>query len=130
MKKSLHLIPAILLLFSACQNNQNSSLDSDLKFVHTVFFWLNDTVTEEDRNAFEQGLLDLGKVQSIGKYEYGTPAGTPREVVDNSYDFAWIVYFTDEAAHDLYQEDPLHLEFIEKYRELWENVMVYDTVLE
>ncbi len=130
MKNYLLTISTILLFVASCSSPEKEAPPNDLNFVHTVFFWLNDTVTIQEKADFEKGLLDLGKVASIGRFEYGKPAGTPREVVDNSYDYAWIVYFEDKAGHDSYQEDPIHLEFIEKYNHLWENVRVFDTLLQ
>ena len=37
---------------------------------------------------------------------------TPRDVVDNSYDVGLCVVLDDSAGHDVYQEHPLHKEFI------------------
>lgn len=98
-------------------------------FIHTVFFWLKEGVTEAERKAFEQGMNDLGQAPTISQYYYGKPAGTPREVVDNSYDYAWILHFASAADQDAYQVDPIHQVFIDKYNHLWERVQVYDTVL-
>jgi len=131
MKNYRLLIPAILMLLASCsQSPKHDSPDAEPDFVHTVFFWLNDSVTDQDKIEFEKGLIELGNVPAIGKYEYGKPAGTQREVVDNSYDYAIVVYFPDATAQDEYQNDPLHLEFIEKYSHLWKEVKVYDTILE
>lgn len=130
MKKLLLFLPVLAILGFSCNSEQGSSSPGDITFVHTVFFWLNDTATIDDRAEFEKGLEELGKTPSIAEYYYGKPAGTPRGVVDNSYDYAWIVYFSDAAAQDAYQDDPIHLEFIEKYNHLWKEVKVYDTILE
>ena len=99
-------------------------------FIHTVFFWMKKEVTEEEKaNFMKNGLADLAKVPSIYKVYYGPAAGTPREVVDNSYDAALVVHFKNTADQDEYQDDPIHLKFIEDYKHLWDRVQVYDNLL-
>lgn len=99
-------------------------------FIHTVFFWMKEGVTAEQKADFEKnGLGVLSKVPTIHKGYYGPPAMTPREVVDNTYDFALICHFNGKAAQDKYQVDPIHLKFIEDYKDLWERVQVYDNLL-
>jgi quinol monooxygenase YgiN len=58
----------------------------------------------------------------------GTPAGTPREVVDNAYGVALVIEFADAAAHDVYQDHPDHHRFIAACSPLWSRVQVYDSV--
>ena len=99
-------------------------------FIHTVFFWMKKGVTEEEKTNFmKKGMTDLSKVPSIYKVYYGPAADTPREVVDNSYDAALVVHFKNSADHDKYQDDPIHLKFIEDYKHLWDKVQVYDNLL-
>ena len=38
--------------------------------------------------------------------------------MEDSYDFAITVVLKDMAAHDDYQADPIHLEFIEKCKDV------------
>lgn len=98
-------------------------------FVHTVFFWMNENVTDEQKADFaKNGLGELVKVSSIYKSYFGPPAKTPREVVDNSYDFALICHFKNKEDQDAYQIDPIHLKFIEDFKDLWKEVMVYDNL--
>ncbi len=103
--------------------------EEKISFIHTVFFWLKDDVTQEQKAAFEKGLEKLGTVPLIRKFYYGKPAGTPRDVVDNSWDYSWIVHFTSSTDQDIYQEHPVHLEFIDRYHNLWRKVKVFDSVL-
>jgi len=101
-------------------------------FIHTVFFWMKEGVTEEQKETFgKKGLVDLSKVSSIYRCYIGPPAGTPeRGVVDNSYSHALVVHFKSREDQDKYQVDPIHLKFIEDYKDLWEKVKVYDNVLQ
>jgi hypothetical protein len=56
----------------------------------------------------------------------GRPAMTPRDVVDNSYDVGLCVIVEDVAGHDVYQDHPLHKQFIAQNKELWERVRIFD----
>lgn len=70
----------------------------------------------------------LRKVPSVRQLHAGKPAMTPRDVVDNSYDVGLCVIYDDKAGHDLYQEHPLHKEFIAKHKAHWKRVQIYDFV--
>ena len=102
-----------------------------LRLFHTVFFWMNEGVTEEQKADFaKNGLQELLKISSIYKGYFGPPAMTPREdVVDNSYTFALVCHFKASADQDKYQVDPDHLKFIEDYKHLWKRVVVYDNLV-
>ena len=98
-------------------------------FVHTVFFWFKPGTRDAAR---EQLLRDcatyLSKIPSVRQLYSGPPAGTPRDVVDNSYAAGLTVLFDDAAGHDVYAVHPLHLEFIERNKAHWERVQIYDFV--
>ena len=96
---------------------------------HVVFFWMKSTVTEDQKKTFEGGLEKLGTSPTIQKYQWGKPAPSDREVVDDSFDYSWIVYFANREDEKAYQDEPIHHEFVEKYSDLWEKVIVYDSFL-
>ena len=146
-----NLFPLLLVLLTAC-NSVDTTMQNELEvlkeklaaaenalaepakdetaFIHTVFFWMKETVTAEQKADFEKnGLGKLKACPQIYKVFYGPPAGTPREVVDNSYDYAWICHFKSKEDQDAYQTEPIHLKFVEDYKHLWERVQVYDNVL-
>ena len=104
-------------------------MSNQVTFIHNVYFWLKENVTEEQKTAFEGGLRKLSTCPTILTYYYGKPAGTPRQVVDNSYQYSLSIHFKSAADQDAYQVEPIHEEFITLYRALWERVRVYDTVL-
>lgn len=97
-------------------------------FIHHVFFWLKEPVTPEVRVRFEAGLKALVKVETIVDYHLGVPAGTSRDVVDGTYTYSLLVTFKDRADQDIYQTHPIHLKFIADCQDLWERVVVYDSV--
>lgn len=99
-------------------------------FMHVVYFWLKKDKPELLKEFKEKGLPKLATVSSIKNVYWGPPAGTPRDVVDNSYDISWIVTFDSVDEQDKYQVDPIHLEFVDTYKSLFEKVQVYDNVVE
>ncbi len=96
-------------------------------FIHHVYFWLK---AGTPATAKEQLIADcrtlLKKIPGVEELWAGEPAGTPREVVDNSYGVGLAVILPDSAAHDVYQKHPLHLDFIARNKAHWERVRVYD----
>lgn len=94
--------------------------------VHTVLFWLRKDLDAATITEFRSALETLKGIQSAEAVYIGSPAETPeRPVIDNSYDYCLTVILKDMAAHDAYQEDPLHVDFL-KNKNLWEKVKIYD----
>lgn len=99
--------------------------------VHSVFFWLNEDLSEADHAAFLEGVESLRGVESVQQMYVGPVAPTEaRGVVDNTYSIALIVHFDDVAGQDAYQIHPLHLQFIEDHKDKWTKVIVYDNLVE
>jgi Stress responsive A/B Barrel Domain len=109
---------------------RNMSPERKGKFVHTVFFWMKEGATPADLAKLREGLASLRPIKEIKKMHIGTPAGTPREVVDNSYAVTLILYFDNAAAQDAYQVHPIHLKFVEGYKQLWTRVQIYDALVD
>ncbi|MEZ0482966.1 Dabb family protein [Fibrella aquatica] len=95
-------------------------------FIHSVYFWLASPESDTDRAALKVGLDTLGGVEAVHAVSIGTPAPTRRPVIDHTYDFALMLTFTDEAAHDVYQTHPIHLAFVDNCKHLWSRVQIYD----
>ena len=96
--------------------------------IHSVYFWLKPTLSEKEKSLFFREVEILSEIKSVTHSYTGSPAKTPpRAVVDDGYDCGLIVLLEDISAHDLYQEDPLHLAFIEKCSHMWEKVVIYDS---
>ena len=98
-------------------------------FIHTVFFWLKEGTTQAQILAFEDGLRSLATIPSVQSCYFGPPAGTPRDVVDNTYAYALNVNLESSEKHDLYQDDPIHHAFIAAHKEIWARVQVYDNLV-
>lgn len=100
-------------------------------FVHMVFFWLKQGTPEDQiQYLIEDCKTRLGSIASVKDLKVGRPAGTARDVVDNSYDVSLVVLFENREGHDYYQMARQHIEFIERNEEIWERVQVYDMIPE
>ena len=98
-------------------------------FAHIVFFWLKNPEDGADREALRKHVHNyLSKIDLIRQVHFGQPAGTPREVVDNSYTYNMILYFDNQEDQDRYQAHPAHLKFVEDASHLWDRVQVYDSI--
>jgi len=97
--------------------------------MHHVFFWLNEPKNEAHRKQFEKALEALLKVETITVSHVGIPAATEeRGVVDNTYTYSYMVMFDTLEDQLIYQKHPIHLKFIEENSNLWNKVVVYDSV--
>jgi hypothetical protein len=97
-------------------------------FVHHVFFWLKEPVTQEIRHKFEAALRELVTVDTIVDHHLGVPAPSDRDVVDTSYTYSLLITFNNKADQNIYQVHPIHLKFIANCQELWERVVVFDSL--
>jgi hypothetical protein len=99
------------------------------KLVHHVFFWLKNPNSKEDLEKLLKGLRTLAKIESVRGVHFGVPASTEkRDVVDNSYSASEILFFDDTAGQKIYQDHPIHQQFVADCSHLWEKVVVYDAI--
>lgn len=97
---------------------------------HTVYFYINEDVTPEQKSEFEDGLRELLSISSIYKAELGVPGETEeRDVTDHSFAYSIFTWFETLEDYRIYDEHPDHLEFIDTYNALWSDVKVYDSEL-
>ena len=98
---------------------------------HNVYFWVKESVSNEEKKKFEQGMKDfVSAVKEIHGAEIGIPAATEdREVVDHSFGYAMFVSFKSMDDHNVYQKHPAHKKFTNDFSGLWEKVKVYDSEL-
>ncbi len=97
-------------------------------FVHHVFFYLKNPSSQEDLQALVAGLEKLSKVSTIKMFHIGKPAGTDRPVIERSYSVSWLLFFESPEDEASYQVDPIHLNFVDTCKHLWEKVVIYDSV--
>lgn len=97
--------------------------------VHHVLFWLKNPDSAEDRDQLIAGLRTLAGIEAIRGLHIGVPAPTEaRDVVDASYDVSELMFFDSVADQKIYQDHPIHQQFVAKCSHLWRKVVVYDTL--
>lgn len=107
--------------------NEETQIKGD--FAHTVLIWLKEPENQEHRQKIEDGLNKLSaESEFIKSVHFGTPAGTDRPIVDNSYTYCYIVTFENAEAQDQYQVEPVHQEFLQNCKDLWSKVLIYDAI--
>jgi hypothetical protein len=115
-----------LLSASSCAPEKTDTFSK--LFIHHVFFWLKEPLTPEVRTKFEKSLSELVKVETIVDHHLGIPAPTDRAVIDTSYSYSLLVTFKTKEDQDVYQTHDIHLKFIADCQDLWEKVVVYDSI--
>ncbi|MDQ8003999.1 MAG: Dabb family protein [Pedobacter sp.] len=119
------------LSVAALAANAVPQAKEDIKhpIVHHVFFWLKNPSSKVDRDQLVSGLKTLKKIESIKAIHIGVVASTEkREVVDNSWSVSELMFFETLEGQKIYQDHPIHQEFIKNCSHLWNKVLVYDAV--
>ncbi len=99
------------------------------QLVHHVFFWLKNPDSKEDLEKLLAGLQTLRKIETIRKMHIGVPASTEkRDVLETTYHASELMFFDDLAGQKVYQDHPIHQNFIADCSHLWDKVIVYDSM--
>ena len=106
-----------------------TSSSAEKPLLHHVFFWLNNPNSEADKKQLIAGLKTLKGIPTIKQIHVGTLASTEkRDVVDTSWDVSELMFFDDEAGQKVYQDHPIHVDFVKNHAHLWKKVIVYDAI--
>lgn len=100
---------------------------NEKKFVHVVNFYLKPGLSDEEVRKFEAGVSTLGTIGEIQVFNVGKPASTNRPVIDKSYSYCLLCVFRNQEDHDIYQSHPVHLNFVDNCKHLWEKVIIFDS---
>jgi len=96
-------------------------------FSHVVIFWTDPAQPNAAGELLAGCEKYLKTIPGVLHYHAGKMVGSPRPVVDQSYQVALNVVFADKAAQDAYQVHPQHLEFIDQvFKRVCTKVVVYD----
>ena len=125
-KSAMAAAGAGILTTSACSANDKKNLSG--LFIHHVYFWLKDPSNREARTRFEKAARELVTIETIIDSHIGVPAPTSRDVIDTTYTYSILSTYKNKEDQDIYQTHPKHLKFIEDCQDLWEKVLVYDSV--
>lgn len=97
-------------------------------FVHHVFFWLKENLTQEEIKQFEEGVKSLLTIESVKFGDVGKPAATDRPIIERSYSYSLLTAFENKEDHDAYQPpNEIHKKFVNECSHLWQKVLIYDS---
>ena len=96
-------------------------------FSHVVIFWTD----PKKANAADELIAGANKylrdIPGILHFHIGKMAPSHRPVVEQSYQVALNITFTDKQAQDVYQDHPEHVQFVEKaFKPNCMKVVIYD----
>lgn len=98
---------------------------------HNVFFTLIDNSPAKVRELVESCKRYLTIQPGIVYFACGAlEPELARPVNDRGFDVGLHVVFINRAAHDRYQEDEAHNQFIAENKPNWKQVRVFDTLVE
>jgi len=96
--------------------------------LHSVYFYFKDDADpaeiENQRNSI---LNDLSRISGADQIWAGAPAGIERDVVDNNYAMSLHIILKDKNSLAAYQADPVHQEFVQRFKPNWKSIKVFDT---
>jgi hypothetical protein len=97
---------------------------------HNVFFTLHDRSPSACERLLEACRRLLAPHGGIVFFACGTRAAAlRRDVNDLDFDVGLHIVFTDQAAHDTYQDTEAHHQFIAENKHNWRKVRVFDSVV-
>jgi hypothetical protein len=96
-------------------------------FSHIVIFWTDPAQPNAVNELVEGANHYLKDIPGMTHFHVGQMVGSPRPVVDQSYQVALNTVFTSKQAQDEYQVHPRHVEFVEKiFKRVCVKATVYD----
>ena len=97
---------------------------------HDVYFTLKDNSAKAKQQLVDACKKYLSKHPGEVFFATGVRAEEyKRDVNDQDFDVALHIVFTDNAAHDKYQDAPRHKQFIEENKANWKKVRVFDSLV-
>jgi hypothetical protein len=108
-----------------------SSNDPSAGLIHTVFFSLANSSESARAELASACHKYLAGHPGIVHFSVGVVAETlDRQVNVRDFDVSLHIIFANLAAHERYQTDQRHLEFLAENSAKWKSVRVFDSVLQ
>jgi len=96
-------------------------------FSHVVIFWTDPAQPNATEELLAGANQYLKPIPGVLQFHIGKMVRSHRAVVDQSYQVALNLTFTNKQAQDDYQAHPRHVEFVEKvFKKVCKKVVVYD----
>lgn len=100
------------------------------RLAHNVFFKLKDASPAKVQELIAACHKYLNVQPGILFFAAGgLCAELAREVNDRDWHVGLHLVFVDKAAHDAYQDDPMHNQFIAENKPNWAGVRVFDSLV-
>lgn len=95
---------------------------------HVVVVWLKRPGNLSDKAQLVRASQDLAaSIPQLRRLAWGEALPSDRAIVDDSFDLAFIMTFSDRAALEAYEKHPVHIRTTrEVLRPLSHKVLVYD----
>ena len=94
---------------------------------HVVIFWTDPAQPAAADELVAGAEKYLRHLPGVLHFHVGKMVPSPRPVVDQSYQVALNIMFTDKKAEEAYQLHPSHIEFVEKvFKPRCKKVTIYD----
>lgn len=123
------LLLASLVCLTSC--SVHFEMDHDRSFHHVVVVWLKDAGNAKQRDQLLQVGKSLRSIPGVRSISMGTCVKSPRPIVDSTYDVAFDMTFTNEAAMKTYLAHPDHVKAAnEQLKPLAKKITVYDFMAE
>ena len=99
--------------------------------VHNVYFSLKDGSQQAIGHLVNSCNTSLSSLDGISFFACGTlTPDLDRPVNDRDFDVHLLVAFESRATHDQYQVSQAHLKFLEKHKDSWSKVRIFDSDVE
>jgi hypothetical protein len=95
---------------------------------HMVFITLKQSTPANRRQLIEACKKYLSDQAGVVYFSVGILSEDyRRDINDRNFDVSLHLVFADHAAHDAYQLDPRHLQFVAEQKPTWASVRVFDS---
>ena len=81
---------------------------------HIVVFWLKEDINNSIKDTIISNANRLNQIPGLQSFHIGKMLPSERDVVDNTYDFAFNMTFNSQKDLDFYINHKIHQEFVEK----------------
>jgi uncharacterized protein YceK len=127
----LVLLVAAAVTLSGCSKCQKMASCKECQMLsHNVYFTLNDASDEKVTELINECHTYLKKHPGVMFFAAGQLSPEQdRRVNIRNFHVSLMVVFNSVESHDLYQTAPDHLTFIERNKDNWKEVRVFDSLV-
>ncbi|BCX46806.1 stress responsive barrel domain protein [Haloferula helveola] len=96
---------------------------------HVVIFWLKRPGNGDDKERLHAAAGQLEAIPGVLAVRHGNVIASDREIVDDSFDLAYIITFDSVESLRAYDPHPIHAKLAaEVARPLCRKILVYDVI--